>query len=247
MFYGLVVDALGEDATLDPYPPESAITDPVDSQAIVGCTYTIRGTAHDYYSGVAGVEVSTDNGQTWQPAQGTTNWTYTWTIPSDGMYTLKARARDVANNRETPGTAVLVVVSECSGATPTWTPTRTPTNTPTVTRTPTNTPLPNPDFSLSVAPTSRTVARPGSMTYSISLTSLNNFAINVSLSVSGLPNKTSATFRPNPLALAAGGTGSATLTVIAQRNGPMRIYTLTLTGTGGGKTHSQSVILTLIP
>jgi subtilisin family serine protease len=133
---------------------------------------------------------------------------------------------------------------------PTATPTRTPTNTPpaptlTPTRTPTRTPTVSPDFSLSVAPTSRTLARPGSTTYAVTLTSLNGFAGNVSLSVSGLPSKTKGAFSPNPLALGTGGTATSSLTITAQGNGPTGSFTLTVTGTGAGKTHSQSVTLTL--
>jgi hypothetical protein len=134
--------------------------------------------------------------------------------------------------------------------TPTATPTRTPTNTPlpitlTPTRTPTRTPAASPDFSLSVTPSSRTLARPGSTTYTVTLTSLNGFTGNVSLSVSGLPSKTSAAFSPNPVPLGAGGTGTASLTITAQRTGPTGSFTLTVTGTGGGKTHSQPITLIL--
>ena len=133
---------------------------------------------------------------------------------------------------------------------PTATPTRTPTNTPlpitlTPTRTPTRTPAASPDFSLSVTPSSRTLARPGSTTYTVTLTSLNSFTGNVSLSVSGLPSKTSAAFSPNPVPLGAGGTGMSSLTITAQRTGPTGSFTLTVTGTGGGKTHSQPITLTL--
>ena len=134
-------------------------------------------------------------------------------------------------------------------ATPTRTPTRTPTPalTATPTRTPTRTPIASPDFSLSVTPAGSTVARPGSTTYAVTLTSLNSFAGNVSLSVSGLPGKTSGALSPNPVALAANGTGTSTLTITAQRNGPTGIFTLTVSGTGGGKTHSQTVTLTVTP
>lgn len=128
-------------------------------------------------------------------------------------------------------------------ATPTNTPTRTPTATPT--RTPTSTPASNPDFSLGVAPMSQSVRRPGSTSYTVTLTSLNGFAGNVSLGVSGLPGKTSGAFSPNPVGLASGGTGTSTLTISTQRSGPMGSFTLTVTGTSGGKSHSQTVTLVL--
>ncbi|MGI8586290.1 MAG: S-layer homology domain-containing protein [Chloroflexia bacterium] len=154
--FGLTVDALGYDPSRDPYPPESQITDPVNGQSITGCTYTIRGNAHDYYSGLAGVEVSTDNGVSWAPASGTTNWTYAWTIPGDGSYTLKSRALDAAGNVEVPTTTVTVSVSGCT--VPTLTPTGTPapsatappsptsalSATATLTNTPTPTNMPSP-------------------------------------------------------------------------------------------------------
>lgn len=140
-----------------------------------------------------------------------------------------------------PVTAVFLTVTEAGGPTPT------PTNTPTATATatPTNTPAPSADFTLSVKPATRTVARPGSTTYSVALSSLNGFAGNVSLSVSGLPNRTSAGFSPNPVALSANGTGASTLTVTVNRNAGIGTYTLTVTGTGGGKSHSQQVTLTI--
>jgi uncharacterized membrane protein len=92
---------------------------------------------------------------------------------------------------------------------------------------------------------SQSVRRPGSANYTVTLTSLSGFAGNVSLSVSGLPGKTSGAFSPNPVSLAAGATGTSTLTITTQRNGPTGSFTLTVTGTGGGKSHSQTVTLTL--
>jgi hypothetical protein len=120
--YGLVADALGYDITLDRYKPESIITDPVSSQTITACTYTISGTAHDYFSGMAQVEVSTDDGETWNLAQGTENWTYEWNIPADGKYSLRVRATDLAGNVETLGAATTVTVAaSCVAPTPTAT------------------------------------------------------------------------------------------------------------------------------
>jgi hypothetical protein len=119
--YGLVADTLGYDITLDHYKPESAITEPVASQTITACTYLITGIAHDYFSGMAQVEVSTD-GATWNVAQGTDTWTYEWNIPSDGSYSLKVRATDLAGNVETPGAAITVTVAgSCVAPTPTAT------------------------------------------------------------------------------------------------------------------------------
>jgi len=91
------------------------------------------------------------------------------------------------------------------------------------------------------------VARPGTVTYAVTLTSLNGFSGNVSLSVSGLPNRVSGSFNPQTVTLAPNGTGSSTLTVTARRNGTTGTFTLTVTGNGGGHQHSQNVTLVVTP
>jgi hypothetical protein len=133
--YGLVVDALGYDASLDPYAPESQITDPTNGQTITSCSYVIQGNAHDYYSGLAQVEVSTDNGLTWSAAQGMGTWTYPWDIPADGAYVIESRATDLAGNVEAPTVVVNVTVAGGCGAV-TATATTTATSTATATATP---------------------------------------------------------------------------------------------------------------
>ncbi|HUS13652.1 MAG TPA: Ig-like domain-containing protein, partial [Chloroflexia bacterium] len=139
MAFGLVADALGNNPALDPYAPESAITDPVNNQTITTCSYNIMGTAHDYWSGLANVEVSLDNGATWQAATGTTTWNYAWTIPADGAYTLKVRGTDQAGNVQVPTTSITVnVAGSCAAGTSTPVP---PTATPVP---PSNTPVPPP-------------------------------------------------------------------------------------------------------
>jgi len=121
-----------------------------------------------------------------------------------------------------------------------------PTPTPAPLPTATATPNPNqPDFSLAVSPTTQSVVRPNSVTYTVNLGSANGFSGNVSLSVSGLPSKTNGSFSPNPVTLTSGGTGSSVLTITTQRNGPTGAFTLTITGTNGGVSHSQNVTLNI--
>ncbi|HWT52809.1 MAG TPA: DUF4082 domain-containing protein [Caulobacter sp.] len=78
-----------------------------DLPASVGAlsTITISGMAADLDSDplnddgkVAIVEVSVDGGSTWRLAQGTTNWTYSWTPTTQGVYTIMARAIDDSLN-----------------------------------------------------------------------------------------------------------------------------------------------------
>ena len=68
-----------------------------------------------------------------------------------------------------------------------------------------------PDFSVSASPTSRTVKRNGSTTYGVTITRINGFTGSVTLSLTGLPGRTSSSFSPNP------ATTNSTLTVSTQR------------------------------
>jgi hypothetical protein len=98
-------------------------------------------------------------------------------------------------------------------------------------------PPPAGDFSLSVAPGSRTVVRGGSTTYAVTITRSGGFADAVSLSAGGLPAGTSGSFSPNPAA------GSSTLTVRTSNSTPAGNYALTISGTGGSLTRTTSASL----
>ena len=115
MAYGLVVDALGEDPSLDPYPPESQITDPLARQTLTSCnTYTIQGTADDYYSGVTAGGREHRQRQYLAAGPGHDQLDLRLDIPGDGTYTLLSRARDAAFNLEQPTSSVIVVVNGCT-------------------------------------------------------------------------------------------------------------------------------------
>ncbi len=96
----------------------STITTPLDG-AVIGSSapspYTISGTATDNAS-VSEMFVSTDGGASWSQAacQGcpgkSVTWTYSWTLPVDGFYTLRSRATDNVGNVETPGAGNTVAV-----------------------------------------------------------------------------------------------------------------------------------------
>ena len=57
-----------------------------------------------------GVEVSTDGGSTWHPAQGRDSWTYTWTPGTTGTVTIEARAVDDSGNIGTPDQVTVNVI-----------------------------------------------------------------------------------------------------------------------------------------
>ena len=93
-------------ASSDQQAPSSVIGFPLNGGSVPGGTpVNITGTASDAGGGVvAGVEVSVDGGTTWNPATGTTSWTYSWTPGAQGPATIKSRAFDDCGNLETPGT-----------------------------------------------------------------------------------------------------------------------------------------------
>jgi hypothetical protein len=60
---------------------------------------TVSGTAAAATGAVvARVEVSTDGGTTWTPANGLANWSYSWTPTQTGSATIKVRAEDDSDN-----------------------------------------------------------------------------------------------------------------------------------------------------
>jgi hypothetical protein len=119
---GLVAATGSTDAT----PPSSTITSPSAGAVFAsGTSVTVTGTATDSGGGVVGgVEVSTDGGTSWHPANGRASWSYTWMASGAGTVTIKSRGVDDSGNLETPGAGVNVTVNcPCSiwgsGATPT--------------------------------------------------------------------------------------------------------------------------------
>jgi len=99
----------------------------------------------------------------------------------------------------------------------------------------------NPDFTITASPSSRTVRRGSATTYTATLAPSNGFNSSVSLSVSGCPSRATCSFNPTSLT----PPGSSTLTVSTTNRTGRRTYSLTLTGTGGGKQHSANVTLTV--
>jgi hypothetical protein len=97
-----------------------------------------------------------------------------------------------------------------------------------------------PAFTLGASPSSRSVRRGNSTTYTVSIARGGGFASSVSLSVSGLKSGATGTFSPNP----ATGT-SSTLTIKTVSNATTGSSTLTMTGTGGSLTRQKTVSLSV--
>ncbi|SEI58016.1 Ig-like domain-containing protein [Arthrobacter sp. yr096] len=91
-------------ASTDTTKPTVAISAPATGATVAhGSSVTVTGTAADVGGVVAGVEVSTDGGATWHPAQGKQTWTYTYIQKGLTTATVQARAIDDSANI---GTAV---------------------------------------------------------------------------------------------------------------------------------------------
>jgi hypothetical protein len=97
-------------------------------------------------------------------------------------------------------------------------------------------PPPQPDYSVSAAPSSRTVVQGTGTSYTVSIARSGGFAGSVTLSVSGLPGGAAATFSPNNTTAS-----SSTMSVTTSAATPTGSYTPTITGVGGGLTRTTSV------
>ena len=102
------------------------------------------------------------------------------------------------------------------------------------------------DFSIEASPSSNTVnAGPGQRaSYTVSITQTSGGEEPVTLSISGLPVSELYVFKPSSVAPTMSGPVSSTLTIDTGEFTPGS-HVLTITGTGGGVTHSTTVTLTV--
>ena len=103
------------------------------------------------------------------------------------------------------------------------------------------TPAPVPDFTLSATPASQTVIRGKSTTYSIGVNPRNGYQGLVTMSISSLPSKVTASFSPNPAA--AGSSSTLTLNVGSQTR--KSSYILTVIGTSPEHRRTMTIRLTV--
>ena len=96
------------------------------------------------------------------------------------------------------------------------------------------------DFALSASPTTVRISRGGSGTDTVSVSALQGFTGTVSLSVSGVPGRVTATWSKTTVT----GSGSSVLTIHASRRARTGTYNLTITGISGNLQHS--IPLTLV-
>jgi hypothetical protein len=95
-----------------------------------------------------------------------------------------------------------------------------------------------PDFSLSVSPTSQSVRRGSSVSYTVTVGAVNGFTGSVSLSLTGGPSGATVTWSANPTT-----PGNVTMTIKTLPGTSTRNYSLTVTGTSGSLSHTASASL----
>ncbi len=154
---------------------------------------------------------------------------YSWTLPGGNPNTSAlATAGNVIYN--TPGTyAATFTVTDNAGLTDPHPPSRNVTVNPA------------PDFSISLTPSSQSVAQGNGANYTVTITPANGFSDTVSFSVSGLPSGASASFAPSTVS----GQGTSTLNVATTSSTPVGSYTLTITASSPSLSHSVTAGLTV--
>jgi hypothetical protein len=100
--------------------------------------------------------------------------------------------------------------------------------------------IPPPDFGITVTPSLQTAVAGNGVSYSVTVSSLNGFDGDVTLSMNGLPADVgTSTFSPPVVE----GSGSAQLIVTTTTAAATGSYTLTVAGASGTTTHTASIML----
>ena len=101
-----------------------------------------------------------------------------------------------------------------------------------------------PNFTISVSPTSGSLSRGQSGYATVTTAVSGGFSLAISLSATGLPSGVTGSFSPNPIAAPGSGTSKFTLTV--SQSAKTDTYPITITGTGGGITHTTTLIFEVL-
>lgn len=96
------------------------------------------------------------------------------------------------------------------------------------------------NFLLATVPSARTMTPGSSTTFEVRISPTGGFTNHVTLSVSGLPAGTSASFNTNP------ATATSTLLVTTTAGTPTGTFPLTITGVSGSLTHTTTATLTVL-
>jgi len=95
------------------------------------------------------------------------------------------------------------------------------------------------DFSISISPAAQILAPGGGTNYTVTIGALNGFATNVSLSATGLPDGATAGFSPATVT----NSGASTLTIATTGSTPIGSYPISVVGTTGILSHTNTTTL----
>jgi aldose sugar dehydrogenase len=111
-----------------------------------------------------------------------------------------------------------------------------------------NTALPTaagPDFAISATPASQTVLQGNSTSYNVNVTPTGGFNGAVTLSVSGNPPGTNASFNPQPVNVTDANLQTSVLTINTTPAAAIGTYLLTINATSGSLQHTETVTLVI--
>jgi Concanavalin A-like lectin/glucanases superfamily/Bacterial Ig-like domain (group 2) len=98
-------------------------------------------------------------------------------------------------------------------------------------------------FTISASPPSLSIVQGSPGTSTITTTASGSFNSSISLSATGMPTGTTASF--NPSTIPAPGSGNSTMTITVGASTPVGTYPITVTGDGGGIQRTATVTLTV--
>ncbi len=100
-------------------------------------------------------------------------------------------------------------------------------------------------FSVDATPGSQSVTAGGATSYTVLVSPLAGVRPTVALTVSGLPSGTTAAFSPSSVTVTNATGNTSTLTVTTSSSTPAGTYSLTITGSNGTVSHSDTVVLSV--
>ncbi|MGA2627427.1 MAG: CFI-box-CTERM domain-containing protein [Candidatus Bathyarchaeia archaeon] len=100
------------------------------------------------------------------------------------------------------------------------------------------------DFTVAIAPSSLSIQAGTSTTATVTVSSFSGFSSAVQLTTNS-PSGISLNFSPNPLTELSGGAATATATISVSSSTSSGTYSMLITGTSGGLTHSTPLSITV--
>jgi uncharacterized repeat protein (TIGR01451 family) len=152
------------------------------------------------------------------------SWTFNWTAPQTdvGTVTFYTAGNHANNDGNTSGDYIYRTFVASAPASST------------------------PDFVVSATPSTRASTPGGKVEYTVTVTPLAGFTGIVSLSVSGLPNATNASFNPTSVNIDNNSFKSTLLTVTTGTGTTLGAHALTVSGTSGSTMRTTQVTLQVI-